>query len=112
MTLDNSKLMKDFRIDTLPEIDPDTLALHNKPEDLWISVHGFVIDVTNFKHQGGQVVLQRTAGKDITQFFTRYHRGLNAIYLPNVILKGRVKGAKHLSELLHPCMLTPIQQIT
>jgi cytochrome b involved in lipid metabolism len=42
---------------TLPIISLEELALHNKKEDLWVSVRGMVIDVTNFKHQGGEAIM-------------------------------------------------------
>jgi cytochrome b involved in lipid metabolism len=32
--------------DALPEVDMDQVALHDKPEDLWIVVFGKVYDVT------------------------------------------------------------------
>jgi cytochrome b involved in lipid metabolism len=42
---------------TLRVVPLEELALHNKKGDLWVSVRGMVIDVSNFKHQGGEAVL-------------------------------------------------------
>lgn len=60
----------------------EELALHNKPEDLWIAVHGRVFDVTKFaaEHPGGKKVLHNVGGKDATAQFDQFHK-------PDVLLK-------------------------
>lgn len=54
----------------------EDLATHNKPEDLWIAVHGRVFDVTKFaaEHPGGKKVLLNVGGKDATAQFDQFHK--------------------------------------
>ncbi|KAK6333065.1 hypothetical protein TWF718_010889 [Orbilia javanica] len=54
----------------------DDVKAHNKPDDLYIVVHGDVYDLTTFKneHPGGKKILERVAGKDATVQFQKYHK--------------------------------------
>lgn len=47
---------------------------HNSPTSAWCSVHGRVLDITEFakRHPGGDVILL-SAGKDATILFETYH---------------------------------------
>jgi cytochrome b involved in lipid metabolism len=46
------------------------VAKHNKYNDLWVSVHGKVYDLTGFKgHPGGFSVLKELAGTNATSNF-------------------------------------------
>ncbi|MCJ1417174.1 hypothetical protein MMC32_003513 [Xylographa parallela] len=51
------------------------VAMHKKPDDLWIIVDEDVYDLTKFQteHPGGQKILQRVAGKDASKQFWKYH---------------------------------------
>jgi fatty acid desaturase len=59
------------------------LNAHNTPKSAWASVHGKVIDITDFakRHPGGEIILL-AAGKDATVLVETYHpRGM-----PNSII--------------------------
>ncbi|KAI4376430.1 hypothetical protein MLD38_014193 [Melastoma candidum] len=51
------------------------LSLHNKPDDLWISIHGKIYDVTAWSHvhPGGSIPLLNLAGQDVTDAFLAFH---------------------------------------
>ena len=42
------------------------VALHNKPDDLWIIIYGRVYNVTKwaYKHPGGKEIMQNYGGED------------------------------------------------
>ncbi|VFQ84723.1 unnamed protein product [Cuscuta campestris] len=56
-------------------ITTDELKKHNKPGDLWLSVHGKVYDVSDWvkTHPGGSLPLTTLAGQDVTDSFVAYH---------------------------------------
>lgn len=56
-------------------ITKQDLKTHNKPGDLWISIHDKVYDVTDWSqhHPGGQIPLLTLAGQDVTDAFLAYH---------------------------------------
>ncbi|KMT20388.1 hypothetical protein BVRB_1g003860 [Beta vulgaris subsp. vulgaris] len=58
-------------------ITSEELKVHNKPEDLWISIQGKIYDVTNWskEHPGGDIPLLALAGNDVTDAFIAYHPG-------------------------------------
>ncbi|KAA6388519.1 MAG: hypothetical protein EZS28_015953 [Streblomastix strix] len=92
-------------ISKLREITQDELSQHKVPGDLW--VRGIVLCLSNFKHRGGQIPLQKSAGTDVTESFERYHRYVNCAFLPGVQVIGRLQGVSHQSNLLHPSMQMP-----
>ena len=53
-----------------------TVASHNKPDDLWCIIDHKVYDLTEFvdAHPGGAVVLEQVAGTDATVAFYNLHR--------------------------------------
>jgi len=59
----------------LPSISLDVVALHNKPEDLWIVVDQVIYDVSKFqhKHPGGHKIFKGVAGRDATKPFHKNH---------------------------------------
>ncbi|RYR47272.1 hypothetical protein Ahy_A07g033220 isoform H [Arachis hypogaea] len=56
-------------------ISLEELSKHNKIEDLWISIHGKIYNVTNWAkhHPGGDLPLLNLAGQDATDAFLAYH---------------------------------------
>ncbi|KAA8525157.1 hypothetical protein F0562_006979 [Nyssa sinensis] len=56
-------------------ITSEDLKLHNKPGDLWISIHGKVYDVSDWvkDHPGGDLPLLNLAGQDVTDAFVAFH---------------------------------------
>ncbi|SMN18724.1 similar to Saccharomyces cerevisiae YML054C CYB2 Cytochrome b2 (L-lactate cytochrome-c oxidoreductase) [Maudiozyma saulgeensis] len=56
-------------------ISPDEVAKHNKPDDCWVVINGYVYDVTFFipNHPGGEDVIKANAGKDVTAMFAPLH---------------------------------------
>lgn len=54
----------------------EEIALHNKPDDIWVIVKGKVYNCTHWqkRHPGGELVLQGIAGQDGTIPFVSYHR--------------------------------------
>ncbi|CAB4257005.1 similar to Saccharomyces cerevisiae YML054C CYB2 Cytochrome b2 (L-lactate cytochrome-c oxidoreductase), component of the mitochondrial intermembrane space, required for lactate utilization [Maudiozyma barnettii] len=56
-------------------ISPDEVAKHNKPDDCWVVINGYVYDVTFFipNHPGGEDVIKANAGKDVTAMFMPLH---------------------------------------
>ncbi|XP_009082469.1 PREDICTED: cytochrome b5 reductase 4-like, partial [Acanthisitta chloris] len=55
----------------LIEVTEDELAKHNKKEDCWICIRGFVYNVTPYMeyHPGGEDELMKAAGTDGTDLF-------------------------------------------
>ena len=52
----------------------EEIRRHKTKDDLWVSVHGKVYDVTRFvpKHPGGSMIYVK-GGRDISQLFDAYH---------------------------------------
>ncbi len=48
------------------------VALHNRPNDLWVIIHGKVYDVTKWaaKHPGGSRIIRHSGGEDVSVSFT------------------------------------------
>ncbi|XP_042456046.1 delta(8)-fatty-acid desaturase 2-like [Zingiber officinale] len=63
----------------------EELQAHNKPTDLWISIHGKIYDATAWApvHPGGDLPLLTLAGQDITDAFIAYHPGSTLALLAN-----------------------------
>ncbi|KAJ1913751.1 hypothetical protein H4219_005074 [Mycoemilia scoparia] len=72
------KGVTEFREYTLEEI-----AKHNKPDDCWVAIQGFVYNVTAYLdfHPGGRKQLMRAAGKDGTEMFKKMHSWVNAPHI-------------------------------
>jgi len=51
------------------------LAEHNKPDDCWVAIHGFVYDLTEFaeEHPAGAQSIHRLGGLDGTEAFAAIH---------------------------------------
>ena len=58
-----------------PAISPQEVARHNKADDCWVVIDGFVYDVTFFlpNHPGGEDVIRANAGKDVSAVFGPLH---------------------------------------
>lgn len=56
-------------------ISPKEVAKHNKPNDCWVVINGYVYDVTSFApdHPGGIDVIYANAGKDVSAIFQPLH---------------------------------------
>lgn len=61
--------------DTKKEFSMDEVAKHDKKEDLWVVIHGQVLDLTEFQseHPGGAKALQLYAGREATEEFGLVH---------------------------------------
>eukprot|EP01018_Ginkgo_biloba_P015314 Gb_14705 [translate_table: standard] len=70
------------------KISSEELKIHNKPEDLWVSIQGKVYDVTSWlhKHPGGDLPLLNLAGQDVTDAFIAYHPGTAWKYLEQFMI--------------------------
>ncbi|KAM6085214.1 cytochrome b5 reductase 4 isoform 3-T3 [Theristicus caerulescens] len=87
----------------LIEVTEDELAKHNKKEDCWICIRGFVYNVTPYMeyHPGGEDELMKAAGTDGTDLFDQVHRWVNYESMLKECLVGRmaVKPIAALKEI-------------
>ncbi|KAM6279328.1 cytochrome b5 reductase 4-like isoform 3-T3 [Porphyrio hochstetteri] len=76
----------------LIEVTEDELAKHNKKEDCWICIRGFVYNVTPYReyHPGGEDELMKAAGTDGTDLFDQVHRWVNYESMLKECLVGRM----------------------
>ncbi|NXG79429.1 NB5R4 reductase, partial [Baryphthengus martii] len=76
----------------LTEVTEDELARHNKKEDCWICIRGFVYNVTPYMeyHPGGEDELMKAAGTDGTDLFNQVHRWVNYESMLKECLVGRM----------------------
>ncbi|NXW91284.1 NB5R4 reductase, partial [Alopecoenas beccarii] len=76
----------------LVEVTEDELAKHNKKEDCWICIRGFVYNVTPYMeyHPGGEDELMKAAGTDGTDLFDQVHRWVNYESMLKECLVGRM----------------------
>ncbi|NWT64493.1 NB5R4 reductase, partial [Prunella himalayana] len=76
----------------LVEVTEDELSKHNKKEDCWICIRGFVYNVTPYMeyHPGGEDELMRAAGADGTDLFDQVHRWVNYESMLKECLVGRM----------------------
>ncbi|NXF39254.1 NB5R4 reductase, partial [Nyctibius bracteatus] len=76
----------------LVEVTEDELAKHNKKEDCWICIRGFVYNVTPYMeyHPGGEDELMKAAGTDGTDLFHQVHRWVNYESMLKECLVGRM----------------------
>ncbi|NXA61753.1 NB5R4 reductase, partial [Mohoua ochrocephala] len=92
----------------LIEVTEDELSKHNKKEDCWICIRGFVYNVTPYMeyHPGGEDELMKAAGTDGTDLFDQVHRWVNYESMLKECLVGRMaakpvaapKGEQQLPE--------------
>ncbi|NXB48950.1 NB5R4 reductase, partial [Leucopsar rothschildi] len=76
----------------LIEVTEDELSKHNKKEDCWIGIRGFVYNVTPYMeyHPGGEDELMKAAGTDGTDLFDQVHRWVNYESMLKECLVGRM----------------------
>ncbi|NXR60111.1 NB5R4 reductase, partial [Rhadina sibilatrix] len=76
----------------LIEVTEDELSKHNKKEDCWICIRGFVYNVTPYMeyHPGGEDELMKAAGTDGTDLFDQVHRWVNYESMLKECLVGRM----------------------
>merc|ERR1712023_36980 len=91
----------------------EEVAKHNKEGDLWVSLHGKVLDITKFldEHPGGEDVLMEGAGSDITQAFEDIGHSDDALTIIEEHVIGTLKdggsGAAKTSALKASKPVTP-----
>ncbi|EDL26519.1 mCG11884, isoform CRA_d [Mus musculus] len=76
----------------LIEVTEEELKKHNKKEDCWICIRGFVYNVSPYMeyHPGGEDELMRAAGADGTDLFNEVHRWVNYESMLKECLVGRM----------------------
>ncbi|KAH9622074.1 hypothetical protein KSS87_007324 [Heliosperma pusillum] len=64
-------------------ISEEELKIHNKKNDIWISILGKIYNVSNWvnQHPGGELPLLYFAGQDVTDVFLAYHPKSSWLYL-------------------------------
>lgn len=77
--MDWASKKKSFAPNQLRRITISEMKLHNKKEDLWITVQGKVYTCTEYisYHPGGRSQLMRGAGIDATDLFMKVHSWVN-----------------------------------
>eukprot|EP00249_Psilotum_nudum_P007383 c20518_g1_i1 orf=110-1546(+) len=72
----------------VPRISTLQLSSHTSANDLWISVHGKVYDVTPWlsSHPGGDIPLLSLAGQDVTDVFLSFHPSYAFDFLPRFLV--------------------------
>uniref|UniRef100_A0A2K6UVJ0 Cytochrome b5 reductase 4 n=1 Tax=Saimiri boliviensis boliviensis TaxID=39432 RepID=A0A2K6UVJ0_SAIBB len=89
----------------LIEVTEEELKKHNKKDDCWICIRGFVYNVSPYMeyHPGGEDELMRAAGLDGTELFDQVHRWVNYESMLKECLVGRmaVKPAVLKGKLWH-----------
>ncbi|XP_006175556.1 LOW QUALITY PROTEIN: cytochrome b5 reductase 4 [Camelus ferus] len=76
----------------LIEVTEEELKKHNKKDDCWICIRGFVYNVSPYMeyHPGGEDELMRAAGSDGTDLFDQVHRWVNYESMLKGCLVGRM----------------------
>lgn len=79
-------------VDTAAVVTWDELSNHCKVGDLWVAVDGVAYDLTAWAeaHPGGPLVLERSAGKDMSEAFHAYHPA----YVSKMLKKFKVRFGK------------------
>ncbi|KAH8897426.1 hypothetical protein GQ53DRAFT_713153 [Thozetella sp. PMI_491] len=79
----------------MTEYTTKEIAQHDKKSDLWVVVHGKVIDVTKYvdDHPGGAEVFLELAGKDATQAFEEAGHSEDAVEIMESMAIAKKKGA-------------------
>jgi hypothetical protein len=71
----------------------EEVGRHSTEDDLWINIHGYVLNVTDFlpSHPGGKMLLKGAGGKDAAELFVAYHNtGAVGLFKPFCI--GRIRS--------------------
>lgn len=76
----------------LIDVTEEELKKHNKKDDCWICLRGFVYNVSPYMeyHPGGEDELMRAAGADGTDLFNEVHRWVNYESMLKECLVGRM----------------------
>uniref|UniRef100_A0A8C9AVD8 Cytochrome b5 reductase 4 n=1 Tax=Prolemur simus TaxID=1328070 RepID=A0A8C9AVD8_PROSS len=76
----------------LIEVTEEELKKHNRKDDCWICIRGFVYNVSPYMeyHPGGEDELMRAAGSDGTDLFDQVHRWVNYESMLKECLVGRM----------------------
>jgi cytochrome b involved in lipid metabolism len=74
------------------DITMDEVARHATAEDGWTVLRGRVYCLSSYMkyHPGGAKILGSVLGKDCTALFNKYHAWVNAEFLLNSCLVGRL----------------------
>ncbi|XP_032959069.1 cytochrome b5 reductase 4 isoform X3 [Rhinolophus ferrumequinum] len=74
------------------EVTEEELVKHNKKDDCWICIRGFVYNVSPYMeyHPGGEDELMRAAGSDGTDLFDQVHRWVNYESMLKECLVGKM----------------------
>merc|ERR1711998_726947 len=75
----------------LKQISVEEFKKHSSPKNLWICIHGKVLDVTSYQgdHPGSDSILQEKAGMDASQDFVDVGHTPEA----KAVMEGLVIGA-------------------
>lgn len=78
----------------LPKYTINEIENHTSKEDLWIIYDNYVYDITKIvnKHPGGEKLLLKFAGKDVTQDFKimKHDKNKHIIKLMKKLIIGKV----------------------
>ena len=63
----------------LIKVTMEELQRHDQADDCWVALHGKVYDLTAYLrfHPGGDAILLRLAGRDVTRHFQYFHDFVN-----------------------------------
>ncbi|KAM6185314.1 cytochrome b5 reductase 4 isoform 1-T1 [Rhynchocyon petersi] len=87
----------------LIDVTEEELKKHNKKDDCWICIRGFVYNVSAYMeyHPGGEDELMRAAGSDGTDLFDQVHRWVNYESMLKECLVGRMAVKPPISKDCH-----------
>jgi len=87
----------------------ESVAEHNKPDDLWCIVDHKVYDLTDFvdAHPGGSIVLEQVAGTDATTAFYNLHKQ-EVLEKYDELCLGTLEGEKSEAIVLKPGELSSV----
>ncbi|XP_019784931.1 cytochrome b5 reductase 4 isoform X1 [Tursiops truncatus] len=87
----------------LIEVTEEELKKHNKKDDCWICIRGFVYNVSPYMeyHPGGEEELMSAAGSDGTDLFDQVHRWVNYESMLKECLVGRMAVKPAFPKVIH-----------
>ncbi|KAL6831498.1 hypothetical protein J3E69DRAFT_329583 [Trichoderma sp. SZMC 28015] len=90
------------------EYTVDEVAQHTKPDDIWMTIHGEIYDVTKYvmDHPGGIEVLLEAAGTDASDPFDNAGHSDDAFDLMTPFRIGKLKGHVN-KKSKNPILLQP-----